>query len=116
MTWLTSIGDRTKPSLFTNDIPMASDTYYSTHLNSPKGKIAKRIGDTSKPCGTPASTVCLSVALPMSIISTILTYTILSINRVRFLSICLSNIKWTTLPCAMLGEADVMSMRSKPVI
>ena len=69
---LTSLPVATQPMSSTKDSPLASDRYSSTHLISPEVKIAKRIGDTGEPCGTPASTVCHSMALTSMIIYTVL--------------------------------------------
>jgi hypothetical protein len=46
-----------------------------------------RIGDTGEPCRTPASTGCLSLALPSITISTVLFYRKLSVHRIRSPSI-----------------------------
>jgi len=69
---LTSLPVATQPRSSTQDSPSASDRYSSTHLISPEVKIAKRIGDTGEACGTPASTVCHSMALTSMIIYTVL--------------------------------------------
>jgi len=115
-TWSTSLPVATQPRSSTKDSPSASDTYHSTHLMSSEVKITKRIGDTGEPCGSPASTGCLSMPLPSIIISSVLSMRTHSIHRIRSPSICLTFIKLTSLPFATLGKAALMSMRSTPVM
>jgi len=110
MTWLTSLPVATQPRSSTTDSPSAADTCSSTHLISPVVQIAKRIGDTGEPRGTPASTGYHSIALPSITISTVLSNRKLSVHRIRSPSICLSFIKLTNLRLATLGKAALMSM------
>jgi len=114
-TWLTSLSVATQPRSSTRDKHLA-DTYSSTHLISREVKIAKRIGDTVEPWGTPVSTECLFMALPSITISTVLSERNLSVHHIRSLSICLTFIKLTSLPFATLGKAALISMRSMPVM
>jgi len=115
-TWLISLPVATQPRSSTKDRPWASDMYHSTHLISPEVLIAKRIGDTGEPCGTPASTGCLSLVLPSITISTVLSDRELSFHHIRSPSIFLTFVKLTSHPLATLGKAALMSMRSTPVM
>jgi hypothetical protein len=78
--------------------------------------MANRISDKGEPYETPAFTWCLSMALPSIIISTVLSERNLSIHSIRPPSLCLTFIKLTCLPFAMLGMAALMSMRSTPLM
>jgi hypothetical protein len=55
ITWFTFSLVATHPRLATQEMPLAC-TLSSTHFISLAGCSAKRLGDTEKPCGTPAST------------------------------------------------------------
>jgi len=98
----------------TNDIPSAE--MYSTHLIRPSAYIPKILSEMDEPCGTPAYTECLSIALPSIIISTILSKTKLIIHHVRSPSMCLAFIVLIRLPFAKLGKAALISVRSMPVM
>jgi len=78
--------------------------------------MAKRIGDTGEPSGTPASTACLSMELPSNIISTVLSERKLFIHRIWSQSICLPFIQSTSVPCSTLRKAALMFPRSPPVM
>jgi len=115
-TWLTLLPVATQLRSSTKDSPAAFETYSSTNLLSPEVKIAKRIGDTGEPRGTPASTRCHSMALPSIIISTVLSDSKLSVHRTRSPSICLTFSKLTSRPFAKLGKATLISTRITPVM
>jgi len=104
-TWLTLLPVATQPRSFPKDSHLAFNTYSSTNMISLELLIAKRIGDTGEPCGTHASTGCLSMALSSIIISTVLSERKLSVHPIWSPSICLTFIKSTSLPSAKLGKA-----------
>jgi len=115
VTWLIWLPVATQPRLSTKANPLA-DKYSSTHYISPEVQIAKRIDDTGDPCVTPASTGCLSMALPWITIPIVLSERMLAVHHIRSPSICLTFITVTSLPFSTLGEAAWMSMRSTPVM
>jgi len=111
MTWLTSLPLAMQPRSSVNHSPCASDTYSSTHLISLDVLILKRIGDTGEPCRTPASAGCLTMALPMIIMSTYQSERMLSVHHIKSSSISLTFIRLNSFPFATLGKADLMSTR-----
>jgi len=78
--------------------------------------IAKRIGDTGEPCGTPASTEWLCRTSPSITISTVLSGSKLSVHRIWSPSIRFAFIAWISPPLAMLGNAALISIRRTPVM
>jgi len=114
--WLTSLPVANHPWSSTQVSPSASDTNHLRQLISPEVYIAKRIGETVEPCGTPDTTGCLSITLLSSIISTVLSERKFSVHLMRSPFIYLTLIKLTSLSFATLGKAALMSMRSTPAI
>jgi len=88
----------------------------SSHIISPAVFIAKRIGDTVQPRGTPASNAQLCDTLPSIAISTALSERKLSIHFMRSPSICLAFIVQINLPLSTLGHAALICIRSMPVM
>ena len=91
-------------------------TLSSTHFISPAVCIAKRIGDTGEPCGTPASTGWLCRRMSSITISTVLSERKLSVHHMRSLSIRLAFIAWISHPLATYGNAALISIRRTPMM
>jgi len=101
----------THPRLSTKVRPSTPWTLSSTHYNSLVVCIARRIGYTGEPCGTPDSTGWLFKMLPLITIFTILSERKLSVHCMRSVSICLVFIPWISLHLAMHGDPALISIR-----
>jgi len=115
MAWLMLLPDAIQLRSSTKENPSA-EMNSSTHIISPQGYIAVRIGDSGEHCRTPASTWCLVMAFLSMIISTIVFERVLCIHHLRSRCIWLAFISLSIFLLATLGNAAVRSMKSKPVL
>jgi hypothetical protein len=78
--------------------------------------VVQKISATGKLCVIHSSTGYQCIALTTIIVTTILSERQLSVDCLRSPAVCGVLILFTSLPCAMLGNATLLLMRSKPVV